>query len=116
MTFVTDMHFLAGFLVALCAIVFSWNALGRRVINAVLGLQILIGLVALSMHLSGHEPVVPALGWHVAGALAAALCYGAASAVGRRAGGGGVSLGFSIVGLVLVLATMTLGMRMFFHA
>jgi hypothetical protein len=116
MTFASDVHFLLGFLVALCALVFSWNALGRRVINAVLGLQVLAGLLVLGIHLSRHEPFAPGLGWHIASALAAVACYGVASAFGRRAGGARPSLALSIVGLLLVMVAVTFGMRMFLHA
>ena len=115
MAFAVDVHFLIAFLTALCALVFSWNELGRRVINAVLGLQILVGLVVLGMHVRAHEGFHHELGWHVAGAVAAAACYGAAGAFGRRAGGARAALAASIAGLLLVGATIVVGLRMFLH-
>ena len=115
MDFAVSIHFGVAFLVALCVLVFSWNDLGRRVINYVLALQIVVGLVVLGYHIAGHEGFHHALIPHVVCALLAAAVYGAASGISRRGGDARVALALSIAGLLLVAATFILGMQMFLH-
>ena len=114
MAFVTDVHFLVAFLVGLCALVFSWNTLGRRVMNVVLGLQVLIGLVVAGMHFATHEKLEPQAGPHIALAFLGALFYGIAAGAGRR-GRSGPALILSILGLLTVFATIYYGFQMYLH-
>jgi hypothetical protein len=107
-----EVHLGVAFLVVLCAIVFSWNNLGRRVVNAVAGLQVLIGLVAAGIIGAEHLPMPPALGLHVAVAIVILACYGMASRFGRRPGGGGRALVLSAIGLIAVLYNVYLGWHM----
>jgi hypothetical protein len=106
-----DVHFVLGFLVALTALVFSWNALGRRVVNAVLGLQVLAGLALVGVHVATHEPIPQGSYLHIGGALVALILYGLAARAGKRPEGGRVALLLSIAGLLCIAATLYLGIR-----
>jgi len=109
---VTTIHFVLGFLVLLCALAFSWNALGRRVMNAVVGLQFLCGLVLAGTYGMQHVPL-PARIWEHAGlALVALIAYGMAMVFGKRPGGGRIALALSIVGLLCVCVAVYLGLHM----
>lgn len=109
-----DIHFVLAFLVALCVLVFSWNALGRRVVNVVLGVQFLAGIGVVADHAMHRETLPPGTALHVAGAFVALALYGLASRIGRRPGGATAALGLSIAGLLVIAATIYAGMRMFF--
>jgi hypothetical protein len=105
---VATIHFVLAFLVLLCAIVFSWNSRGRRVINAVLGIQVLCGFVyAVPLVVQGALP--PMVWTHVGGSLAALLAFGFARRLGDRPGGASTGLALSIAGLLCVCATIYLG-------
>jgi hypothetical protein len=111
MSILATVHFVLAFLVLLCALVFSWNSRGRRVMNAVLGLQVASGFVyaAPLLRTGSLSPMV----WtHVAGAFLALLAYGFARRLGDRPGGAPLGLGFSIAGLLCVCATVYLGFHM----
>ena len=107
-----EIHFVVAFLVVLCAIVFSWNDLGRRVVNAVAGLQFLIGLILAGIMGSQHVPMPPNLWLHIFCALLVMASYGMAMRFGKRAGGARTALALSIVGFVLVFVTFYLGLHM----
>jgi hypothetical protein len=106
---VSTIHFVLAFLVVLCALVFSWDTRGRRVINAVLGLQALCGIVLVSADVLVHAPVPIAVWYHVAGTLGALLAYGFARRLGDRPGGGRTALLPSVAGLLCICATAYLG-------
>lgn len=114
MILATTIHFILAFLVAICAAAFSWNALGRRVVNAVLGLQVLAGLFVLATQVAAHVPLGSKAVLHVGAAFAAVLCYGFASRAGRRAGGERTALLLSLLGLLGVGLSMFWGFRMEF--
>jgi len=109
---VLEIHLAVGFLVALCALIFSWNSMGRRVMNAVLGLQVLIGLVvagALGAAIAGFGGVVWA---HIVFALLAVGAYGMSRRIGDRAGGARPGMALAVIGFLLVFATIYLGLHM----
>ncbi|MEO6834492.1 MAG: hypothetical protein ABI231_01105 [Candidatus Tumulicola sp.] len=112
MTAVADIHFVLAYLVALCALVFSWNALGRRVIGAVLGLQVLAGLALATFLTANHQALPRGAALHIGAALAALLLYGLASRTGKRPDGARGALALSLLGLLCVAATLYLGVRM----
>ncbi|HTU71355.1 MAG TPA: hypothetical protein VMF11_13680 [Candidatus Baltobacteraceae bacterium] len=109
---VLEIHLVLAFLVALCAVVFSWTANGRRVVNAVVGLQFLVGLVAAAMLGANHLPIPPAVWLHLLIALAILASYGIAMRTGKRAGGARTALLYSIAGVVLVFLNIWLGLHM----
>jgi hypothetical membrane protein len=112
MSVVLEIHLVVAFLLALCAIIFSWNAQGRRVVNAVAALQFLVGLVLAGMFGASHTPLPPQVWLHIIAALLILGCYGVAMRFGKRAGGNGTALAFSVAGLILVLYNIYLGWSM----
>ena len=106
---VLEIHLVVAFLLALCAVIFSWSVMGRRVVNAVAGLQFIVGLVAAGM-LGKNAP--PAVWGHLLVGLLILGAYGMAMSAGKREGGAGRALAFSIVGFVLVFANIWLGLHM----
>jgi hypothetical protein len=111
MNVIVEIHFVLAFLAALCALVFSWTALGRRVVNAVVGLQFLMGLIVAAVKGANHVPLPPQTWLHLAIAALVLAAYGMAIAAGRRAGGASRAMIFSIVGLVLLLLNVWIGMN-----
>jgi hypothetical protein len=108
---VLTIHLVLAFLAALCAVVFSWTSNGRRVVNAVVALQFLVGLVLVAVMGASHEAISPQVWLHLLVALAALAAYGMAMRFGRRAGGARVALLFSVVGIVLIVLNIVLGWR-----
>ncbi len=105
-------HFALAWLVAICAVFFSWNALGRRVMNAVLGLQVLAGLIVAGLLGASHAPMPPLLIGHVLLGFAALIAYAVARRLGDRPGGAGRALIASIVGLLCIASAIYLGLHM----
>lgn len=112
MRIVLEIHLVVAFLLALCAIIFSWNVQGRRVVNAVAALQFIVGLVVAGIMGSSHIAMPPQVWLHILTALLILACYGVAMRFGKRAGGSGTAMAFSIAGLLLVLFNIYLGWTM----
>jgi hypothetical protein len=112
MDVILEIHLVLAFLAALCGIVFSWNALGRRVVSAVVGLQFLMGLVVAGAMGANHIPLPPEVWVHLVIALLVLGAYGMAAGASRRAGGANRALVLSIVGLVLLFLNIWIGLRM----
>lgn len=112
MTILLETHQVVAFLAVLCAIIFSWNATGRRVVTAVVTLQLLLGLVIAGVSGAQHVAQPPALLWHVVIGVLVLGAYGLAMRFGKQAGGALRALVFSIVGLLLVLGNVYLGLHM----
>jgi hypothetical membrane protein len=108
---VVEIHLVLAFLSALCAVIFSWTPNGRRVVNAVVALQFLMGLVVAGVLGANHEPLPPTVWLHLLIAVVILACYGAAMRVGKRAGGARPALLLSILGLALILVNIWLGAR-----
>ncbi|HTZ55562.1 MAG TPA: hypothetical protein VMB20_10910 [Candidatus Acidoferrum sp.] len=108
---VVEIHLVLAFLSALCALIFSWTPNGRRVVNAVVALQFLMGLVVAGVLGANHEPLPPTVWLHLLIAMAILACYGVAMRLGKRAGGARPALLLSICGLVLILVNIWLGVR-----
>jgi hypothetical protein len=87
MSVVLEIHLVLAFLVALCAVVFSWTPNGRRVVNAVVALQFVVGLVVAAVMGARHMTIPPAVWLHLLIALGVLACYGMAVRAGKRAGG-----------------------------
>jgi hypothetical protein len=107
-----EIHLGVAFLVVLCAVVFSWNELGRRVMNAIVGLQVLIGLAVAGVMGAQHVPIPRTIGLHVIVAIVILACYGMASRFGKRPGGGRAALVLSLIGMVAVFYNVYLGWHM----
>ena len=107
-----EIHWVVAFLAALCAVIFSWNAMGRRVVTAVVTLQFIVGLI-----LAGTlGPSLTTLGstiWiHLVIGLVILGLYGMAMGASKRPGGAGRALAFSIAGMVLIFINIYLGLHM----
>jgi hypothetical membrane protein len=109
MTVVVEIHLVLAFLSGLCALIFSWTPNGRRVVNAVVALQFLMGLVVAGVMGASHEPLPPLVWLHLLIAIAIMACYGMAIRAGKRAGGAGRALPLSVAGLILILVNIWLG-------
>jgi len=112
MTFVLEAHLVLAFLVVFCAVVFSWNSMGRRVMSVVVGLQFLLGLVAAGMMGAAHETLSPVIFAHILCALGALIAYPLARRLGDRPGGGPTGMALGALGFVLVLVGFYLGLHM----
>jgi hypothetical protein len=109
---VDAVHLGVAFLIILCAVTLGWVQLGQRVMTTLIGVQVLVGIVYSVLlggtlkKLGGH------IAEHVAGALLAMGAYIAARRLGARSTSPIVPIVLAAVGLVLVLATAHLGLRM----
>jgi len=112
MTVVLEIHLVLAFLAALCALVFSWTPGGRRVVNAVVALQFLVGVALAAVMGANHENLPPVLWLHLLIALAVLAAYGMAMRFGKRAGGSATALILSSIGLLLILVNILIGARM----
>ncbi|HEY5341886.1 MAG TPA: hypothetical protein VIK27_12730 [Candidatus Aquilonibacter sp.] len=112
MEIILEIHLVLAFLAALCAIVFSWNAMGRRVVNAVVALQFLMGLVVAAALGADHQPMPPMLWFHLFIGILVLAAYGMAMRAGRQASGSSTALAYSVVGLVLLFLNVYLGWHM----
>ncbi len=109
---VKEIHLVLAFLSALCAVIFSWTPNGRRVVNAVVALQLVMGLVVAGVLGANHEPLPPTVWLHLLIAVVVLACYGMAMRLGKRAGGARRALFLSILGLALILVNIWLGARL----
>ncbi len=112
MTFLLEAHWLLAFLVVFCAIVFSWNSMGRRVMSVVVGLQFLAGIVVAGVMGAAHQTLPPVVFVHILCALGALVAYPLARRLGDRPGGGAIGMMLGTLGFVLVLVTFYLGLHM----
>ena len=112
MSWVLEIHLVVAFLVLLCAIVFSWNSLGQRVMNVVVSVQVLIGLIAVGMLGPRVGTLGPAIWWHLASAIAALIVYVLARRLGDRPGGRRTGMLLGALGFVLVVVGFYLGLHM----
>jgi hypothetical protein len=108
---VLTIHLVLAFLAALCAIVFSWTANGRRVVNAVVALQFLVGLVLAAIMGASHQTIPPQVWLHLLVGVLILASYGMAMRFGKRAGGATLALVFSLVGIALIVLNIVLGWR-----
>jgi hypothetical protein len=111
MNLLIDTHFIVAFLVALCALVFSWNSMGRRVMNAVAGLQLLIGLILAGVLGARHTPLSPLTLVHLLCAVGVLVIYVLAKRLGDRPGGERIGLILGALGVILVFVTIALGLQ-----
>jgi uncharacterized membrane protein YcaP (DUF421 family) len=112
MEIILEIHLVLAFLAALCALVFSWNVMGRRVVNAVVALQFVMGLVVAGAFGASHQPLPPLLWLHLAIGLVVLGAYGMAMRSGKRADGSSLALAYSVAGLVLLFLNIYLGWHM----
>lgn len=111
MTTVLTIHLVVAYVVALFALFIGWVPLGRRVMVAIIGIQVAIGIVAAGIAGASHLTLPHTIALHVILGLAAMGFYIAA----RRIGGGArnaTALLLSALGFLAVVATIYVGLRM----
>ncbi len=113
MDVILEIHLVVAFLLALCALIFSWESRGLRVVNAVAGLQVLLGLIVAGMFGAAHRALPPQIWLHILIALLILGAYGMAIRMAKRAGSRGPGLALAIIGIVLVFANIYLGFHMY---
>ena len=112
MAVVLEIHLVVAFLLALCALIFSWNASGLRVVTVVATLQFVLGLIAAGMFGASHVPMPPQLWVHIVLAVVILGVYGMAQGMAKRAGRRGASLALGVTGIVLIVMNILLGWHM----
>jgi CDP-diglyceride synthetase len=110
MSIALEVHLGFAFFVFLCALFVGWVQTGRRVMSAVIGIQVLIGLVVAAWAGSAHIPLPGSLWIHIVGALAAMFAY----IIGRRMFDRAPqrpwpAIGMSLLGFILVILTIAYG-------
>ncbi len=106
---IDTVHLGVAFLVLLGAVAFGWVQLGRRVMVALIGLQVLVGLIYAGTLGKATPPAV--LG-HIVVALAAMAAYIVGRRLGERSRGPLWPMLLSAIGLLLVLLAAYMGLRM----
>src|SRR6185312_9958713 len=96
------------------ALIMGWVQMGRRVMIAVIGLQVLIGVIVAAWAGAAHH-VLPSNLWvHIVGGLLAMFAYIAGRRLDDR-GNRGAALLLSLIGFVLVLFTAWYGANLTTH-
>lgn len=108
---VLEIHLVVAYLVALLALFVGWVPLGRRVMVAIVGLQVGIGIVAAGIAGASHLSLPGTIALHIVLALLAMGAYIAARRIAER-NGATAGLALSALGLILVVATIVVGLRM----
>src|SRR5665213_1599640 len=109
---VDTIHWVFAFLVLLTAVTMGWVQMGQRVMVTVIGVQVLIGIVYAAMLGPALSSVGARLGEHILGALLAMGAYIVARRLGMRGASRAVQLAVAAVGLLLVIGTAYLGLKM----
>ncbi|MDQ2865925.1 MAG: hypothetical protein M3R51_06830 [Candidatus Eremiobacteraeota bacterium] len=107
-----EIHYVVAFLLVLCAIVFSWTSLGRRVVSAVAILQLVLGITLAGLIGAKHVPLPPLIWLHILCTFVVLGSYGFAMRYGRRAGGARIALAFSVAGAFFIFLTFYIGLHM----
>jgi hypothetical protein len=110
---IDTIHWSVAFLILLSALLLGWVQLGRRVMVALIGLQVLIGIVYAAVLGAALATKGAILGVHIVGALLAMAAYMVGRRLGERGGSRFVPLALSAVGLIVLFATAYLGLKMY---
>lgn len=114
MTTILEIHLGFAFFVFLLGLLIGWVQLGRQVLTAVIGIQVLIGVIAAGIAGASHMSLPRTLWIHIVGALLAMFAY----IVGRRVVDRGpedyrlIGWGISLLGLVFIVFTIWFGVSM----
>jgi hypothetical protein len=111
MTSVLTIHLVVAYIVALFALFIGWVPLGRRVMAAIIGIQVAIGIVAAGIAGASHLTLPNTIVVHIVLALAAMGFYIAARRIGERPGSANALI-LSALGFLAVIATIYVGLRM----
>jgi uncharacterized membrane protein YccC len=111
-TTVDTIHWVFAFLVLLAAVTMGWMQVGQRLMVALIGVQVVIGIVFAAMLGPGIGGMGARVGEHILGALLAMGAYIAARRLSERGASRGVQLALAAVGLLLLIGTAYLGLKM----
>ncbi len=109
---IDTIHWIFAFLVLLCAVTMGWMQVGQRVMVAVISIQVLIGVVYAGVLGAGIAGMGMRVGEHILGALLAMGAYIAARRLGERGASRATVLSLAALGLVLLVGTAYLGLKM----
>jgi len=109
---VDTIHWVFAFLVLLAAVTMGWVQLGQRLMVALIGIQVLIGIVYAAMLGTALAGAGARIGEHILGALLAMGAYIVARRASTRVPSRPVQLGLAAAGLLLLIGTAYLGLKM----
>jgi hypothetical protein len=107
-----SIHLSFAFLVILAAIFVGWMQIGQRVMLVLIGVQVLIGIVNAALMGGALAALGGRVAEHILGALLAMGAYIAARRVGANSKSRVAPMALAAAGLVLLLATAYLGLKM----
>jgi hypothetical protein len=110
---VDAVHLSLAFLIILCAVVLGWIQLGQRLMTALIGLQVLVGITYAAVLGSALKTVGGHIVEHVLGALLAMGAYIVARRLGANSTSRTVPIVLAAIGLLLVILTAYLGLKMY---
>lgn len=110
MNIALEVHWGFAFFVLFVALFVGWVQMGRRTMSGVIGFQILIGIILFIWMGIAHHPVPSTVWIHIVIGLAAMFAYIAGRRIYDRAPQNPwPAVGFSLLGFILVCATMWYG-------
>lgn len=113
MSIALEVHLGFAFFVVLTGLFVGWVQMGRRVMSAIIGIQILIGVAVAAWAGIVHFPLHDTLWVHIVGALLAMFAYIVGRRLFDRAPQNALpAIGMSLLGFVLLLVTAWLGFRL----
>jgi len=110
---VDAVHLSLAFLIVLCAVVLGWVQLGQRLMTVFIGLQVLVGIIYAAVLGGALKTVGGHIFEHILGALLAMAAYIAARRLGANTTSRTVPIVLAAIGLLLVLLTAYLGLKMY---
>lgn len=113
MSIALEVHLGFAFFVVLTGLFVGWVQMGRRVMAAIIGIQILIGLIVAAWAGMVHFPLHAAIWLHIVAALVAMFAYIAGRRLFDRAPQNALPpIAMSLLGFIVLLVTAWLGLRL----
>lgn len=117
MSIALEVHLGFAFFVFLLALFVGWVQMGRRVMIAVLGIQVLIGAVVYAWAGAAHMPLPQTLWVHIVGALLAMFAYIAGRRLYDRSPQKiAPAVAMSLLGFILIVLTIWYGTELYFRS
>src|SRR5690242_7477378 len=113
MSIALEVHLGFAFFVVLTGLFVGWVQMGRRVMSAIIGIQILIGVIVAAWAGMAHFPLRATIWVHIAAALLAMFAYIAGRRLFDRAPQKPLpAVAMSLIGFIFLLVTAWLGLRL----
>jgi hypothetical protein len=110
-----EVHLGFAFFVVFAALFVGWVQMGRRVMGAIIGIQILIGVIVAAWAAVVHIPLPGSLWVHVAGALIAMFAYIIGRRIFDRSPNYAIpALALSLLGFIFLILTAAYGISLVF--